>query len=717
MNNEYICEICGVPIKTKYGLQRHKKTHIKLKQFICSICGIHISRSDNLKRHQNRRHPNLSAAQKISLLNTDTQKQALTNATPINADIIDSTNRNIKKATFPPIISINNFSSKNITISSKPKPILNEINKIGNVKMESHAEYRFIPSMSTNLKPPTTLSPQDMDLTFDLMSNINDQLKCKNNKSQIIACLIKSFLKDSSIKQLKISKILTLSQKLILLDESNYFILFNIDKLYITFNKEYEWKPVMEEIDFILIIHGCISPVEPINHENDHLLIAYEKNIDIYHIKDFNLKQSFVMNNFLTKDCLISVDKVYQNLLVVYRNRPILLFFKRNLINSTIYESVRLVYFPCLYGFIDISLNESFDEDCNQTGDYINVCGLSNRNLESAMIHLTSVDELEGTIDSVISIKNASIDNMTKKSKIVPKILNENGAKETIQTINQNVIQEQCLIAINSAISKLSTKIVKPEEFNDNLTKNICDQIRHPVLQCMEIYFKPMHHSIMESLSNMTKYVSDAGSTKNADLDRRIQNVIKYNFIFKKEVLKRFDDVNEKINLLNQKFDIFMKRINDANDSKLLVEENFVENGQVVSEEIKIFEAVDSGDLPQAFELALMSNSLDLLTRLCNRVSVDDLFNENGTIILEQRIIISLIQQLTFNLNDDLTMKKSYLKNCLISIDCDDKVVKDCIQPVIEKCLTRISLNTKTKPDSELKVLHTMFMGISKFVQ
>ena len=60
---------------------------------------------------------------------------------------------------------------------------------------------------------------------------------------------------------------------------------------------------------------------------------------------------------------------------------------------------------------------------------------------------------------------------------------------------------------------------------------------------------------------------------------------------------------------------------------------------------------------------------LELLMSTCNKMSVDDVF---GEVLPEQPILLALLNQLPYNLHQDLEIKSSYLVETVLALDLTD---------------------------------------------
>lgn len=66
-----------------------------------------------------------------------------------------------------------------------------------------------------------------------------------------------------------------------------------------------------------------------------------------------------------------------------------------------------------------------------------------------------------------------------------------------------------------------------------------------------------------------------------------------------------------------------------------------------------------------AFELALSTSDLQLVTYLCHQVDPDTVFDKSPS-LLSQPVLLSLIQQLSVNLEESLELKLKYVRRMLL---------------------------------------------------
>ena len=66
---------------------------------------------------------------------------------------------------------------------------------------------------------------------------------------------------------------------------------------------------------------------------------------------------------------------------------------------------------------------------------------------------------------------------------------------------------------------------------------------------------------------------------------------------------------------------------------------------------------IESKEYDTAFNLALSTSNLSLVMFLCHHVSPEEVFDSNSQCPLSQPVLLSLIQQITVDINDDVELK------------------------------------------------------------
>ncbi|XP_068117872.1 enhancer of mRNA-decapping protein 4 isoform X2 [Hyperolius riggenbachi] len=129
------------------------------------------------------------------------------------------------------------------------------------------------------------------------------------------------------------------------------------------------------------------------------------------------------------------------------------------------------------------------------------------------------------------------------------------------------------------------------------------------------------------------------------------------------------------------------------------------------SQQTHILQLLQQGNLNQAFQQALTASDLNLILYVCESVDTQQVFGQQPC-PLTQPVLLSLIQQLSFDLGAQTELKISYLEEALMHLDNSDPVTRDHMGPVMNQVRQRLlqflqgdSHNPSRKPARRLMVL------------
>lgn len=118
--------------------------------------------------------------------------------------------------------------------------------------------------------------------------------------------------------------------------------------------------------------------------------------------------------------------------------------------------------------------------------------------------------------------------------------------------------------------------------------------------------------------------------------------------------------------------------------------------------EEEIQQLLASGQLNRAFEVALSTSDLSVVTFVCQQVTPDEVFS-SASCPLTQPVLLSLIQQLSVNLSDNLDLKIGYLESSILALDPNSDTAKNYMTPVLSglsKGLAALEKSIQSNPDS-----------------
>ncbi|KAM9301724.1 enhancer of mRNA-decapping protein 4 [Gastrophryne carolinensis] len=100
------------------------------------------------------------------------------------------------------------------------------------------------------------------------------------------------------------------------------------------------------------------------------------------------------------------------------------------------------------------------------------------------------------------------------------------------------------------------------------------------------------------------------------------------------------------------------------------------------SQQAHILQLLQQGHLNQAFQQALTASDLNLILYVCKTVDSQQVFGQHPC-PLTQPVLLSLIQQLSFDLGTQTELKLNYLEEAVLHLDHSDPVTRDHIDSVM----------------------------------
>ncbi|XP_033125273.1 enhancer of mRNA-decapping protein 4-like isoform X2 [Anneissia japonica] len=104
----------------------------------------------------------------------------------------------------------------------------------------------------------------------------------------------------------------------------------------------------------------------------------------------------------------------------------------------------------------------------------------------------------------------------------------------------------------------------------------------------------------------------------------------------------------------------------------------------------KIAQQLSQGHINEAFQTALSASDLRLVLFACKSFSPDDLFGQVPCPV-DQPVILSLLQQLSHELDTDTDIKYSYLDECVLAIDPSNVLTREHLPGVVTGMCQRLS--------------------------
>ncbi|XP_073432457.1 enhancer of mRNA-decapping protein 4 isoform X2 [Dendrobates tinctorius] len=102
------------------------------------------------------------------------------------------------------------------------------------------------------------------------------------------------------------------------------------------------------------------------------------------------------------------------------------------------------------------------------------------------------------------------------------------------------------------------------------------------------------------------------------------------------------------------------------------------------SQQTQIMQLLQQGQLNQAFQQALTASDLNLILYVCETVDLQQVFGQHPC-PLTQPVLLSLIQQLSFDLCTRTELKLNYLEEAVMHLDHGDSVTRDHMGSIISQ--------------------------------
>ena len=204
----------------------------------------------------------------------------------------------------------------------------------------------------------------------------------------------------------------------------------------------------------------------------------------------------------------------------------------------------------------------------------------------------------------------------------------------------------------------------------DKCCKQMFQQMNDTIVRASQEYAKEMQHCVQVIQENVKKD-GEEDTIPNTNLN-------------KEDVLNKCVQIANSIEQLPQVIrDEFQRVLHD--ELSTWTQSLPSTTSQVSIEQIKteIEKRLSEGQIAQAFDLALTANNLEAVEYICAQVQPGEVL-ESEPPILSQDLLLSLVQQLSFDLSSNLQLKLRYLIDAIHSIDPThehaDQVLRDLLQ-------------------------------------
>ncbi|XP_072279188.1 enhancer of mRNA-decapping protein 4 [Pyxicephalus adspersus] len=120
------------------------------------------------------------------------------------------------------------------------------------------------------------------------------------------------------------------------------------------------------------------------------------------------------------------------------------------------------------------------------------------------------------------------------------------------------------------------------------------------------------------------------------------------------------------------------------------------------SQQTHILQLLQQGHLNQAFQQALTASDLNLILYVCETVDSQQVFGQHPC-QLTQPVLLSLIQQLSFDLGSRTELKLNYLEEAVMHLDHSDPVTRDHMGSVMTQVRQKLFQFLQVEPHNPLQ--------------
>ncbi|KAM8945585.1 enhancer of mRNA-decapping protein 4 [Pelodytes ibericus] len=119
------------------------------------------------------------------------------------------------------------------------------------------------------------------------------------------------------------------------------------------------------------------------------------------------------------------------------------------------------------------------------------------------------------------------------------------------------------------------------------------------------------------------------------------------------------------------------------------------------SQQAHILQMLQQGHINQAFQQALTASDLNLILYVCDTVDAQQVFGQQPC-PLTQPVLLSLIQQLSFDLGTRTDLKLNYLEEAVMHLDHSDPVTRDHMGTVMNQVRQKLLQFLQAEPHNPL---------------
>ncbi|XP_054281595.1 enhancer of mRNA-decapping protein 4 [Macrosteles quadrilineatus] len=118
-------------------------------------------------------------------------------------------------------------------------------------------------------------------------------------------------------------------------------------------------------------------------------------------------------------------------------------------------------------------------------------------------------------------------------------------------------------------------------------------------------------------------------------------------------------------------------------------------------QQTQLLQLISQGQVNTAFQQALSASDLGLVVFICENVNPQQLFSQVPC-PLQQHVLLSLVQQLSADMNNNTEIKHKYLEEALMNLDINNSVTREHLPAVLSNLQRQLQLYISSNPNNRI---------------
>jgi len=332
---------------------------------------------------------------------------------------------------------------------------------------------------------------------------------------------------------------------------------------------------------------------------------------------------------------------------------------------------------------------------------------------------------ISSNICNFVSTKIGECINKEITTKVAPAIMNQ------MDSLKHQVHNDlgQKLSATDHLLKENLTKLVHSKSVIDVLSAAVVSSLTPVISQCYKEYFTtivlPSFEKSCSSMFNQINETFSKGSKEFvSNLDAQSRRISEKNH----EQNVQLNALGEVLKSSTAQISIELKK-SVANTEKHLLEavnramtlQQATIEGSVIAavrsgavtpaplqhvldtqlQQTQIIQLIGQGQINAAFQQALSASDLSLVVFVCDKVNPQQLFSQVPC-PLQQHVLLSLVQQLSADMNNNTEIKHKYLEEALMNLDTNNPVTREHLPTVLNNLQRQLQTYISNNPNNRI---------------